>query len=134
MNFWFIGCFVLIFLLLIAVPVSHKVVDRLYEDKATASGKVVTLIVILVTLVSFLGVFAGISLHGKFKVEEMAREYEELIERVAYKDSLSELDRFILEQDVLDWNMKIMFNEERLNNFWSPMGNLYELEPILVEI
>lgn len=134
MNFWFIGCFVLIFLLLIAVPVTYKVVDRLYEDKATASGKVVTLIVILVTLVSLLGVFAGVSLHGKFKVEEMAREYEELIERVAYHDSLSELDRFILEQDVLDWNMKIMFNEERLNNFWSPMGNLYELKPILVEL
>lgn len=134
MNFWFIGTFVLLALCVISVFVAHRVVEHAADDKATTPHKITVVISSVVILFGLLLIFAGVALHGKFKVEKMSHEYEQLIERVAYKDSMTDVDRLILEQDVVDWNMKISFNENRLHNFWSPMGNLYDIKPILVEI
>lgn len=134
MNFWFIGTFVLLALCIVSVLIMHRVIEHAADDKATAPHKVTVAVSSMIILFSLLLIFAGVALHGKFKVDEMFHEYEQLIERVAYKDSMTDIDRFILEQDVNDWNMRLSFNNDRLHNFWSPMGNLYEIKPILVEI
>lgn len=128
MNIYIIGCFVLILLILFLLPIITWSMDN---DKKVTLKITVCLAAIFSV---FLLITAPIALNGKFKSDKLYDDYVELLSRINNSDDLTDIEKLQLNMEIDDYNWKLNFNEDRLNDFFSPMGNLYEFDYIKIKV
>lgn len=128
MNIYIIGCFVLILLILLLLPIITWSMDN--NKKGTSKTTVC-----LATIFSvFLLITAPIALNGKLKADKLYDDYVELLSRINNSDDLTDIEKLQLNMEIDDYNWKLNFNEDRLNDIFSPMGNLYEFDYIKIKV
>lgn len=74
------------------------------------------------------------TLDGKYKADKLYNNYVELLSRINNSDDLTDIEKLQLNMEIDDYNWKLNFNESRLNDFFSPMGNLYEFDYIKIKV
>lgn len=128
MNIYIIGCFALIVLVLFLLPIITWSMNN--NKKGTLK-----ITVCLATIFSiFLLITAPIAINGKYKADRLYDDYVELLSRINNSDNLTDIEKLQLNMDIDDYNWKLNFNESRLNDFFSPMGNLYEFDYIKIKV
>lgn len=128
MNIYIIGCFVLILLILFLLSLITWAMNNNKKD-------ILKITVCLATIFSvFLLITAPIAINGKFKADKLYDDYVELLNRINNSDDLTDIEKLQLNMDIDDYNWKLDFNEDRLNDFFSPMGNLYEFNYIKIKV
>ena len=128
MNIYIIGCFVLILLILFLLPI---ITSAMNSDK---KGTLKVTVCLAAIFSAFLLIIAPISLNGKFKAEKLYNDYVELLSRINNSNDLTDIEKLQLNMEINDYNWKLNFNERRLNDFFSPMGNFYEFDYIKIKI
>jgi TM2 domain-containing membrane protein YozV len=127
MNIYIIGCFVLIVLVLFLLSLIARAIDN--NKKGTLK-----ITVCLATIFSvFLLITTPIALNGKFKADKLYDDYVELLSRINNSEDLTDIEKLQLNTEIDDYNWKINFNWDRLNDFFSPIGNLYEFDYIKIK-
>ena len=128
MNIYIIGCFVLILLILLLLPI---ITWSMNNNKKVTLRATVSLATIFSV---FLLITVPIALNGKFKADKLYDDYVELLSRINNSDDLADIEKLQLNMEIDDYNWKLNFNEDRLNDFFSPMGNLYEFDYIKIKV
>lgn len=128
MNIYIIGCFVLILLILFLLSFITWSINNNKEGilKTTVSLVAIFSVCLLITM--------PIALNGKFKADKLYDDYVELLSRINNSDDLTDIEKLQLNMEINDYNWKLNFNEDRLNDFFSPMGNLYEFDYIKIKV
>ena len=128
MNIYSIGCFVLILSVLFLLPIITWSMNN--NKKFTLKTAVC-----LATIFSvFLLVTTPIALNGKYKADKLYDDYIELLSRINNSDDLTDIEKLQLNMEIDDYNWKLNFNRGRLNDFFSPIGNLYEFDYIKIKV
>ena len=128
MNIYSIGCFVLILSVLFLLPIITWSMNN--NKKFTLKTAVC-----LATIFSvFLLVTTPIALNGKYKADKLYDDYIELLSRINNSDDLTDIEKLQLNMEIDDYNWKLNFNRDRLNDFFSPIGNLYEFDYIKIKV
>ena len=128
MNIYIISCFLLILLILLLLPIITWAMNN------NKKGTLKTTVCIATIFSVFLLITAPIALNGKFKADKLYDDYVELLSRINNSDDLTDIEKLQLNMEIDDYNWKINFNEDRLNDFFSPMGNLYEFDFIKIKV
>lgn len=128
MNIYIIGCFVLILLILLLLPIIT------WSMNNNKKGTLKTTVCLATIFSVFLLITAPIALNGKFKADKLYDDYVELLSRINNSDELTDIEKLQLNMEIDDYNWKLNFNEDRLNDFFSPMGNLYEFDYIKIKV
>lgn len=128
MNIYIIGCFVLILLILLLLPI----ITWAMNNNKKGALKITVFLAAIVSV--FLLITTPISLNGKFKADKLYDDYVELLSRINNSDDLTDIEKLQLNMEIDDYNWKLNFNEDRLNDFFSPMGNLYEFDYIKIKV
>ena len=128
MNIYIISCSLLVVSLLFLLPL---IIWSINKDKKG----ILKIAVPIATIFSvFLLITTPITINGKHKVDKLYDDYVELLSRINNSDNLTDIEKLQLNMDIDDYNWKLNFNERRLNNFFSPMGNLYEFDYIKIKV
>ena len=128
MNIYIIGCFVLILLILSLLPLIT------WSMNNNKKGTLRTTVSLATIFSVFLLITVPIALNGKFKADKLYDDYVELLSRINNSDELTDIEKLQLNMEIDDYNWKLNFNEDRLNDFFSPMGNLYEFDYIKIKV
>ena len=128
MNIYSIGCFVLILSVLFLLPI---IIWSMNNNK---KGPLRTTVCLATIFSVFLLITAPIALNGKFKADKLYDDYVELLSRINNSDDLTDVEKLQLNMEIDDYNWKLNFNENRLNDFFSPMGNLYKFDYIKIKV
>ena len=128
MNIYSIGCFVLILSVLFLLPI---IIWSMNNNKKSTLKTAVCLATIFSV---FLLITTPIALNGKSKADKLYDDYIELLSRINNSDDLTDIEKLQLNMDIDDYNWKLNFNSDRLNDFFSPMGNLYEFDYIKIKV
>lgn len=129
MNIYFILCFVLIGISSVFLFI-YSIMDK---NKSTIKSLCIVASLFIISFIS-LGVVGGITLNGKFKADKLYDDYVELLSRINNSDDLTDIEKLQLNMEIDDYNWKLNLNENRLNDFFSTMGNLYEFDYIKIKV
>lgn len=128
MNIYIISCFVLIVLVLFLLPIIT------WSMNNNKKGTLKTTVCLATIFSVFLLITVPIALNGKFKADKFYDDYVELLSRVNNSSDLTDTEKLQLNMEIDDYNWKLNFNEDKLNDFFSPMGNLYEFDYIKIKV
>ena len=128
MNIYISGCFVLILLILLLLPIITWSMNNNKKGILKIAVPIATIFSV------FLLITTPITINGKHKVDKLYDDYVELLSRINNSDNLTDIEKLQLNMEIDDYNWKLNFNEDRLNDFFSPMGNLYEFDYIKIKV
>ena len=128
MNIYIIGCSLLVVSLLFLLPLIIWSINKYKKGILKIAVPIATIFSV------FLLITTPITINGKHKVDKLYDNYVELLSRINNSDNLTDIEKLQLNMDIDDYNWKLNFNGRRLNNFFSPIGNLYEFDYIKIKV